>query len=78
MATTAALGGGLMAASHGVRRLTGPNSPLADVFDVAANFIPIGAGHRVARGAQAANDAAHEVQGARSLRQITTMAAPRE
>lgn len=46
--TTTAIGGGMMAASHGVRKVLGANSAVADLFDLGTNFIPIGAGHKVA------------------------------
>jgi hypothetical protein len=47
--TTAGVGGGMALAGHGVRRFAGAETRLARGFDVAANFVPIGAGSRVAR-----------------------------
>jgi len=43
-----AVGAGMMGVSHGARHVFGASSGAARAVDVAANFIPIGAGHRAA------------------------------
>ena len=48
MGVGTAVGAGMMGVSMGARRMFGEHSGAARLVDVAANFIPIGAGHRAA------------------------------
>jgi hypothetical protein len=78
MITTAGVGGGMMLASHGVHRLAGPNTRVSRMFDVATNFVPIGAGHRALRAGQAVNATEHVLQQAPRLSALSSRAAIRE